>query len=67
VSTQDEQKEATAHVDLHDEPGRLHPPLKDGVALPKDRDISAFSSAIIAIVRKKRQPLRLSQFQLFVL
>jgi hypothetical protein len=25
---QDEQKEATAHVDLHDEPGGLHPPLK---------------------------------------
>jgi hypothetical protein len=28
LSTQDEQKEATAHVDLHDEPAGLHPPLK---------------------------------------
>jgi hypothetical protein len=25
---QDEQKEPTAHVDLHDQPGGLHPPRK---------------------------------------
>jgi hypothetical protein len=25
----EEQKEATAHVDLHDEPSGLHPPLND--------------------------------------
>jgi hypothetical protein len=28
VSTPDEKKEATAHVDLHDKPGGLHPLLK---------------------------------------
>jgi hypothetical protein len=30
VSTQDEQKEATAHIDLHDKPGGLHPPFNGG-------------------------------------
>jgi hypothetical protein len=30
VSTQDEQKEATSHVDLHDTPGGPHPPLIGG-------------------------------------
>jgi hypothetical protein len=30
-STKQQQKEATAHVDLPNEPGRLHPPLKNRV------------------------------------
>jgi hypothetical protein len=61
VSTQDERKEATAHVDLHDERGGLHPPLKN--SLRHLGKINIFLRASILIVVKMLQKSPFSDLQ----